>query len=85
MLGPYISASKLNNGITGFINKWTHEGPCFTIANSGSVGYVKFRDYKFCGTDSIYVLKLKKQFKRIFYSIPSSLSLIVRKIASEDF
>jgi type I restriction enzyme M protein len=56
---PYITASKENDGITGYINTWTHDGSCLTIANSGSVGYTKFRNYKFCGTDSIYVLELK--------------------------
>jgi predicted RNA methylase len=58
---PYISASDKNNGITGYIDKMTHEGGVLTIANSGSVGSCFYQPENFCGTDSIYVLKFKNK------------------------
>ena len=58
---PYISASDKDNGITSFINKFTHKSGVLTLANSGSVCSCFYQPKDFCGTDSIYILKFKNE------------------------
>lgn len=58
----YISSTKSNNGISGYINP-----PDFmvryynkmTIANSGSVGYCFYHDYEFVASDHVTVIGIK--------------------------
>jgi predicted RNA methylase len=56
---PYITSTKLNNGVSGYTNIFTNEGQCITINNSGSVGYAFYQKNNFCGNSHIYVLLLK--------------------------
>lgn len=59
---PYISASELNYGITAYTSFKTHNGPCLTLSNSGSVCKCFYHKGTICGTDSIYILYVKKEY-----------------------
>ena len=57
---PLITRTSKDNGITKFINDYSIDFDCFTIAPSGSVGYCFYHEY-FIGVDGIIkVFKLKK-------------------------
>ena len=57
---PLITRSSKDNGITKFINDYSVDFNCFTIAPSGSVGYCFYHEY-FIGVDGIIkVFKLKE-------------------------
>ena len=58
----YISSTKFNNGVDNYITPPSYMKiykNCITIANSGSVGYAFFHDYKFVASDHVTVLWLK--------------------------
>ena len=56
---PLITRTSKDNGITKFINDYSIDFNCFTIAPSGSVGYCFYHEY-FIGIDGIIkVFKLK--------------------------
>ena len=56
---PLITRTSKDNGITKFINDYSIDFNCFTIAPSGSVGYCFYHEY-FIGVDGIIkVFKLK--------------------------
>ena len=56
---PLITRTSKDNGITKFINDYSINFNCFTIAPSGSVGYCFYHEY-FIGVDGIIkVFKLK--------------------------
>lgn len=58
----YISSTKFNNGIDNYIippKYMTIYENCITIANSGSVGYAFYHDYKFVASDHVTVIWLK--------------------------
>ena len=57
---PLITRTSKDNGITKFINDYSIDFNCFTIAPSGSVGYCFYHEY-FIGVDGIIkVFKLKE-------------------------
>ena len=57
---PLITRTSEDNGITKFINDYSIDFNCFTIAPSGSVGYCFYHEY-FIGVDGIIkVFKLKE-------------------------
>ena len=57
---PLITRTSKDNGITKFINDYSINFNCFTIAPSGSVGYCFYHEY-FIGVDGIIkVFKLKE-------------------------
>ena len=57
---PLITRTSKDNGITKFINDYSVDFNCFTIAPSGSVGYCFYHEY-FIGVDGIIkVFKLKE-------------------------
>ena len=57
---PLITRTSEDNGITKFINDYSINFNCFTIAPSGSVGYCFYHEY-FIGVDGIIkVFKLKE-------------------------
>ena len=57
---PLITRTSKDNGITKFINDYSIDFNCFTIAPSGSVGYCFYHKY-FIGVDGIIkVFKLKE-------------------------
>ena len=57
---PLITRSSKNNGITKFINDYSIDFNCFTIAPSGSVGYCFYHDYPIAVDEIIKVFKLKE-------------------------
>ena len=57
---PLITRTSKDNGITKFINDYSIDFNCFTIAPSGSVGFCFYHEY-FIGVDGIIkVFKLKE-------------------------
>ena len=68
---PLITRSSKNNGITKFINDYSIDFNCFTIAPSGSVGYCFYHDYP------IAVDGLLKVFKPKTNIDPKLLALII--------
>ena len=57
---PLITRSKLNNGITKYINDYSLDGEYITIAPSGSTGATFYHNGKFAVDNMIKVMKLKK-------------------------
>ena len=58
----YISSTKENNGISGFINPpdfMVRYKNKLTLSNSGSVGYCFYHDYEFVASDHVTVIGLK--------------------------
>ncbi len=78
---PYISSSKVNNGLSDFIrNKNGRKfSNCLTIANSGSVGATFYHDYEFIGSDHITVLK-NDSFNKYIYLF---LATVVSKLGTK--
>ena len=68
---PLITRSGKNNGITKFINDYSIDFNCFTIAPSGSVGYCFYHDYP------IAVDGILKVFKPKIDIDPKLLALII--------
>ena len=68
---PLITRSSKNNGISKFINDYSIDFNCFTIAPSGSVGYCFYHDYP------IAVDGLLKVFKPKTNIDPKLLALII--------
>ena len=68
---PLITRSGKNNGISKFINDYSIDFNCFTIAPSGSVGYCFYHDYP------IAVDGILKVFKRKTDIDPKLLALII--------
>ena len=56
---PLITRSGKNNGITKFINDYSIDFNCFTIAPSGSVGYCFYHPYPIAVDGLLKVFKLK--------------------------
>lgn len=57
---PYVSSTSFNNGIDGFIGneeKVRFFENCITLANSGSVGYSFFHEYRFIASDHVTSLE----------------------------
>lgn len=58
----YISSTKMNNGISGYISPPDHmfiyENK-MTLSNSGSVGYLFYHDYPFVASDHVTVIGIK--------------------------
>ena len=74
---PYISASSMNNGITGFVNKFSYDTKdenIISVAGFGSSGYCFVQRGKIAvrGHGSIILIKLKSKYKHL----TNSLSLI---------
>lgn len=59
---PLISASGLDNGITGYISEYTFEGNCLSVASNGSVGKTFYQPTKFSATTDVAVLIPKFKF-----------------------
>ena len=57
---PLITRTSKDNGITKFINDYSIDFNCFTIAPSGSVGYCFYHDYPIAVDEIINVFKLKE-------------------------
>ena len=57
---PLITRTSKDNGITKFINDYSIDFNCFTIAPSGSVGYCFYHEYFISVDGIIKVFKLKK-------------------------
>ena len=60
----YISSTKKNNGISGYItppDKMTLYKNKITLSNSGSVGYCFYHDYEFVASDHVTVICLKDE------------------------
>ena len=57
---PLITRTSKDNGITKFINDYSIDFNCFTIAPSGSVGYCFYHDYPIAVDEIIKVFKLKE-------------------------
>ena len=58
----YISSTKMNNGISGYIlppDFMTHYKDKITLSNSGSVGYSFYHDYEFVASDHVTVIGIK--------------------------
>lgn len=61
---PFVSSGKSNNGIAAYTSFPANiEENCITVANKGSVGYSKFRDYSFCATNGVLILRLKPEYE----------------------
>lgn len=61
---PYISSTKLNNGIDGYIVPpldWPIYSNAITLSNSGSVGYAFYHSYQFIASDHVTVLELRER------------------------
>ena len=56
---PLITRASKNNGITKFINDYSIDFNCFTIAPSGSVGYCFYHPYPIAVDGLLKVFKLK--------------------------
>ena len=57
---PLITRTSKDNGITKFINDYSIDFNCFTIAPSGSVGYCFYHEYFISVDGIIKVFKLKE-------------------------
>jgi len=60
----YISSTKMNNGISSYINPpdfMTLHRNKLTISNSGSVGYCFYHDYDFVASDHVTVISIKDE------------------------
>ena len=57
---PLITRSKLNNGVTKYIDDYSLDGEYITIAPSGSTGATFYHNGKFAVDKMIKVMKLKK-------------------------
>ena len=68
---PLITRSGKNNGITKFINDYSIDFNCFTIAPSGSVGYCFYHDYPIAVDGILKVFKPKTDID------PKLLALII--------
>ena len=68
---PLITRSGKNNGITKFINDYSIDFNCFTIAPSGSVGYCFYHDYPIAVDGILKVFKPKTNID------PKLLALII--------
>ena len=68
---PLITRSGKNNGITKFINDYSIDFNCFTIAPSGSVGYCFYHDYPIAVDGLLKVFKPKTDID------PKLLALII--------
>ena len=68
---PLITRSSKNNGITKFINDYSIDFNCFTIAPSGSVGYCFYHDYPIAVDGILKVFKPKTDID------PKLLALII--------
>ena len=60
---PLISSSGLNNGITKYINDYSYDGTCLSIARNGTVGSCFVQHGKFGITTDIILLNAKKNNK----------------------
>ena len=66
---PYVSSSKLRNGVDNFISNdknvriFSH---CISLANSGSVGSAFFHEYEFVASDHITILQ-NNNFSKYMY------------------
>lgn len=59
---PYISASKLNNGESGYISTYEYDYTsryCITLSTNGSIGYAYIRSDKFSISSDVYILEPK--------------------------
>ena len=68
---PLITRSGKNNGISKFINDYSIDFNCFTIAPSGSVGYCFYHDYPIAVDGILKVFKPKTDID------PKLLALII--------
>ncbi len=68
---PLITRSGKNNGISKFINDYSIDFNCFTIAPSGSVGYCFYHDYPIAVDGLLKVFKPKTDID------PKLLALII--------
>lgn len=83
---PYISSTKFNNGIDGYINPpeyMTIYKNCITIANSGSVGSAFYHDYEFVASDHVTVIWLKD--RDLNKKIAMYLITVLEKISDNYF
>lgn len=83
---PYISSTKFNNGIDGYITPpdyMTIYKNCITIANSGSVGSAFYHDYEFVASDHVTVIWLKD--RNLNKKIAMYLITIIEKISDNYF
>lgn len=55
-LYPLISPSSINNRIAKYVNKYTFNGHCITVASNGSVGSSFCQENNFCCTSDVIVL-----------------------------
>ncbi len=88
---PYISASKLNNGITCYTkhdqNFTLNRSNCLTIVNAGDggCGYTFFQNRDFFASSSIYILRFKDAYKNYVENIKVNLFFcqIISKLHSK--
>ena len=57
---PLISSSYINNGISKYINNYSYNGECLTIARNGSVGSCFYHNEKIAITSDIIIMKAKE-------------------------
>ena len=76
---PLITRSGKNNGITKFINDYSIDFNCFTIAPSGSVGYCFYHDYPIAVDGILKVFKPKTDID------PKILALIITDKLSNKY
>ncbi|WP_199566560.1 MULTISPECIES: restriction endonuclease subunit S [Vagococcus] len=79
---PYISSTKYNNGVDGFIGNEENVrkySNCLTIANSGSVGNIFYHDYEFIASDHVTALVNEELVKEHYMFLIASISMIGEK------
>lgn len=79
----YISSTKNNNGISGYIappDFMSRHKNKLTISNSGSVGYCFFHDYEFVASDHVTVIGVKDEKIKVTKNIAIFLKPIFESI-----
>lgn len=79
---PYVSSTKLNNGVDGFIgnvNNIRKFSYCLTIANSGSTGSVFYHNYEFIASDHVTALTNEEFTREHYLFLAGCLSKIGEK------
>ena len=76
---PLVTRSSKNNGISKFINDYSIDFNCFTIAPSGSVGYCFYHDYPIAVDGLLKVFKPKTNIN------PKLLALIITDKLSNKY
>ena len=76
---PLISSSGLNNGITKYINDYSYDGECLSIARNGTVGSCFVQSGKFGITTDIILLKAKSNNKYNLHTFAPILTYYLKQ------